>query len=123
MQFPAKGTHLDAMRQLSRTYGGGFDWKMGAWVFPLEVTKQPLHVLDAILEASPHLEGAAQAKERALEQLLSQVRSTYRDLNDGRAPHEEALCREVASCSAAQRWIRELRRRLAEKQQKASASA
>jgi SAM-dependent methyltransferase len=117
VQFPGKGPHLESIRQLCRTYGGGFEWTIRAWVFPLAITKEPQHMVDAVLEAFPHLAGAAEAQSGAREMLLTRLRTLYKDVHNGRAPNEEALHQEVQTCSAAQYWIRELHRRLIVKQQ------
>lgn len=113
VQFPGKGPHLERIRHLCRTYGGTFEWTMRAWIFPLAITKAPKHVVDAVLEAFPHLDGADEVQADVLEILLIRLRALYKEVHEGRAPNEEALHREVQTCSAAKSWIWELHRRLA----------
>jgi SAM-dependent methyltransferase len=113
LRFPNTGIHLETIRRLSRTYRGRFDWNLKAWVLPLGVTKESLHVVDAVLDAFPMLQEIEEARQQALEQLLTQVRQRYVQLN-GRLPDEHALRQQVQTCSEAQRWLRTIERKLAE---------
>ena len=113
LRFPSKGTHLETIRRLSRTYRGRFDWGLKAWVLPLGATKESLHVVDAVVDAFPMLYEMEEARQQALEQLLMQVRQGYVQLN-GRLPDEQALRQQVQTCSEAQRWLRTIERKLAE---------
>jgi len=105
--FPAKGPHLAAMQQLSRAYGGRFDGTSGAWVLPLLTTREEVHVVDAVLEAFPMLSGAEDARVTALETMLSVLANRYRTVYH-REPNEQAMRAQVATCTEALRWLRQL---------------
>ena len=107
LTFAATGAHLETMRQLSRTYGGRFAWSSGAWVLPLLSFRQPVHVVDAVLDAFPTLQGAEDARLIALETMLRHLAARYRVVN-GREPNQAAMREQVTTCTEAQRWLRTL---------------
>ena len=113
LRFPCKGAHLETIRRLSRSYRGRFDWGLKAWVLPLGATKESLHVVDAVVDTFPMLQGIEEARQQVLELLLMQVRRGYSQLN-GRLPDEQAMRQQVQTCSEAQRWLRTIERKLAE---------